>query len=60
MGLFATSYLLYEICTGISELHRRGLIRKPEKELWVTSFRDLALNRMMVAGGPVKMKSRRK
>jgi hypothetical protein len=56
VGLFATGYLLYEICTGISELHRHGLIRKPEKELWVTSFRDFALSRMMVVGGPVKTK----
>ena len=59
MGLFATRYLLYEICTGISELHRHGLIRKPEKELWVTSFRDFALNRMMVVEGLAKMKGRR-
>ena len=58
VGLFATGYLLYEICTGISELHRRGLIRKPEKELWVTSFRDFALNRMMVVSGTAKMKSK--
>jgi hypothetical protein len=57
VGLFATGYLLYEICTGISELHRHGLIRKPEKELWVTSFRDFALSRMMVVGGPVKTKT---
>ena len=59
MGLFATRYLLYEICTGISELHRHGLIRKPEKELWVTSFRDFVLNRMMVVEGLAKMKGRR-
>jgi hypothetical protein len=58
VGLFATGYLLYEICTGISKLHRHGLIRKPEKELWVTSFRDFALNRMMVVSGTVKMKSK--
>ncbi|HSE90544.1 MAG TPA: hypothetical protein VLJ79_30325 [Candidatus Binatia bacterium] len=56
MGLFATGYLLYEICTGISEIHRHGLIRKPEKELWVTSFWDFALSRMMVGGGPLKIK----
>ena len=60
VGLFATGYLLYEICTGISELHRHGLIRKPEKELWVTSFRDFALNRLMVVSGAVKMKSQGK
>ena len=60
VGLFAAGYLLYEIWTGISELHRRGLIRKPEKELWVTSFRDFALNRMKVASGSVKMKNQRK
>jgi hypothetical protein len=54
VGLFATGYLLYEICTGISELHRHGLIRKPEKELWATSFRDFALNRMMVVERPGK------
>jgi hypothetical protein len=59
VGLFATGYLLYEICTGISELHRRGLIRKPEKELWVTSFRDFALNRMMVVDRPVKRMTNR-
>jgi hypothetical protein len=46
VGLFATGYLLYKICEGISELHRQGRIRKPEEELWVTSFRDFALNRM--------------
>jgi hypothetical protein len=57
VGLFAAGYLLYEICSGISDLHRRGLIRKPEKELWVTSFRDLALNRMMVGPGTVRMKA---
>jgi len=50
----------YEICTAISELRRHGLIRKPEKELWVTSFRDFALNRMMVGGGAVKMTNRKK
>jgi hypothetical protein len=59
VGLFAAGYLLYEICTGISELHRLGLIRKPEKELWVTSFRDFALNRMMVTGGAVRTKKPR-
>jgi hypothetical protein len=46
VGLFATGYLLYEICEGISRLHRQGQIRKPEEEVWVTSFRDFALNRM--------------
>lgn len=51
---------MYGICTGINDLHRRGLIRKPEKELWVTSFRDFALNRMRVASGTVKMKNLRK
>jgi hypothetical protein len=50
VGLFATGYLLYEICEGISKLHRQGRIRKPEEELWVTSFRDFALNRMRVVG----------
>ena len=59
VGLFATGYLLFEICTGISELHRHGL-SKPEKELWVTSFRDFALNRLMVVSGAVKMKSQGK
>jgi len=54
----ATGYLLNEICTGISELHRHGLIRKPEKDLWVTSLRDFALNRMMVVGDTVKMKDK--
>jgi len=44
--------------TGISELHRHGLIRKPEKELWVTSLRDFALNRMMVVSDTVKMKGK--
>jgi hypothetical protein len=48
VGLLATGYLLYEICEGINELHRQGRIRKPEEELWVTSFRDFALNRMLV------------
>jgi hypothetical protein len=54
VGLFATGYLLYEICEGISKLHRQGRIRKPEEELWVTSFRDFALNRMKVVTTPVK------
>jgi hypothetical protein len=50
VGLFATGYLLYEIGEGINQLHRQGRIRKPEEELWVTSFRDFALDRMLVVG----------
>jgi hypothetical protein len=46
VGLFANGYLLYEIGAGIRELHRTGVIRQLERELWVTSFRDFALNQM--------------
>jgi len=46
VGLFANGYLLYEIGAGIRELHRSGVIRQLERELWVTSFRDFALNQM--------------
>jgi hypothetical protein len=46
VGLFANGYLLYEIGAGIRELHRSGVIRRLERELWVTSFRDFALNQM--------------
>ena len=46
VGLFANGYLLYEISAGIRELHRSGVIRQLERELWVTSFRDFALNQM--------------
>jgi hypothetical protein len=46
VGLFANGYLLYEIGAGIRALHRAGVIRQLERELWVTSFRDFALNQM--------------
>jgi hypothetical protein len=52
VGLFAHGYLLYEIGAGIRELRRSGIIRQLERELWVTSFRDFALNQMkLVARG---------
>jgi hypothetical protein len=56
VGLFAAGYLLYEICEGISRLHRQGRIRKLEEEVWVTSFRDFALNRMKLVDPGVKLK----
>jgi hypothetical protein len=59
VGLFAAGYLLYEICEGISRLHRQGHIRKPEEEVWVTSFRDFALNRMKLVERRVKVKQSR-
>jgi hypothetical protein len=46
VGLFGNGYLLYEICSGIEGLHESGAISRPEREVWVTSFRDLALNQM--------------
>jgi hypothetical protein len=46
VGLFANGYLLYEICAGIRALYQSGVIRRMERELWVTSFRDLALNQV--------------
>jgi hypothetical protein len=46
VALFANGYLLYEIGAGIRQLHRSGVIRQLERELWVTSFRDFALNQM--------------
>jgi hypothetical protein len=46
VSLFANGYLLYEIGAGIRDLHRSGVIRQLERELWVTSFRDFALNQM--------------
>jgi hypothetical protein len=51
VGLFANGYLLYEICAGIRELYQTRVIRRLERELWVTSFRDFALN-------PIKLVSR--
>jgi hypothetical protein len=51
VGLFANGYLLYEICAGIRELHQSRSIQRMERELWVTSFRDFALN-------PIKLVSR--
>lgn len=46
VGLFANGYLLYEICAGIRSLYETHAIARPEREIWVTSFRDLALNQI--------------
>jgi len=50
VGLFANGYLLYEICAGIEDLYAARAISRPEREVWVTSFRDLALNQMKLVG----------
>lgn len=45
IGLFVNGYLLYKLCERIKKLKDDGLIDKLEKEIWVSSFRCLAVNR---------------
>jgi hypothetical protein len=59
VGLFANGYLLYEICAGIRSLYASRAIHRLEREIWVTSFRDLALNQMKLVA-PVRRASGRK
>jgi hypothetical protein len=46
VDLFANGYLLYKVGAGLRDLHRAGEIKQVERELWVTSFRDFALNQI--------------
>lgn len=46
VGMFVTGYIVHEICAGIDDLVEQGRIKAGEDEIWVTSFRSFALNRI--------------
>jgi len=54
--LFLIGYIVHEICARILELHREKKLsmEQLEEEIWVTSFSNLAINRVKRegAGGP--------
>jgi hypothetical protein len=45
IGLFVHGYILYKLCERVHELDKARAIEAPEQEIWVSSFRCLAVVR---------------
>jgi hypothetical protein len=45
VALFLFGYVIYELCEKIAELREAGA-RRPEEEIWVTSFWSMTVNRV--------------
>ena len=50
MAMFVMGYVVFEICEKIKDLHKNDH-RKPEEEIWITSFWNLRINRVTKAKG---------
>lgn len=48
IGLFVNGYVVFMICDRILHLFEEGAIAKVEDEVWITSLRCLAVNRVLV------------
>jgi hypothetical protein len=48
VSLFLFGYVVYELCERVAEL-RDGAGRRPEEEIWVTSFWEMTVNRVVRA-----------
>jgi hypothetical protein len=46
IALFMNGYVLHRVCSEILHWRTRGLIRKAEDEIWIGSFRCLAVNKL--------------
>ncbi|HEV2854823.1 MAG TPA: hypothetical protein VHC97_18660 [Thermoanaerobaculia bacterium] len=46
VALFLFGYVVYELCERLAELYEEGA-RRPEEEIWVTSFWALTINRVV-------------
>jgi hypothetical protein len=45
VSVFLFGYVVYELCERIAELREEG-VRRPEEEIWVTSFWAMTVNRV--------------
>ena len=50
VAIFLFGYVVYELCERIAELREEG-IRRPEEEIWVTSFWAMTVNRVAYGHG---------
>lgn len=48
VAIFLFGYVIYELCERIAELRETG-VRRPEEEIWVTSFWGMTVNRVASA-----------
>jgi hypothetical protein len=52
INLYINGYIVFKICEGIVRLKELGDIPKLEDQIWVTSLRGLAVNRVRRPGSP--------